>query len=68
MTVPSPCTDVCSIDEATGWCAGCQRSLEEIAVWSTLDDAAKRAVWKQLPARRAARRDAGRHGDTGTTP
>ncbi len=54
MTVPSPCTDVCSIDEATGWCRGCLRSLEEIAAWAALDDRAKLAVWKQLGARRTA--------------
>ena len=50
--VPSPCTSVCRISAATGWCEGCQRSLEEIAAWSTLDDEAKRRVWCLLPARR----------------
>ncbi|MEO6363540.1 MAG: DUF1289 domain-containing protein [Caldimonas sp.] len=68
MTVPSPCTDVCSIDEATGWCRGCLRSLDEIAAWGTLGDLAKRAVWKQLPVRRAARREAGVHDDTEAAP
>ncbi|HSI56661.1 MAG TPA: DUF1289 domain-containing protein [Ideonella sp.] len=50
--VPSPCTSVCRIGAATGWCEGCQRSLEEIAAWSTMDDEAKRRVWRLLPARR----------------
>jgi uncharacterized protein len=53
--VPSPCVNVCRIDEAAGWCAGCQRTLDEIAAWSTLDDAAKRAVWVQLERRRSQR-------------
>jgi predicted Fe-S protein YdhL (DUF1289 family) len=44
---------VCAIDAATGWCAGCLRTIDEIAAWSSLDDAARRAVWKRLPARRA---------------
>jgi predicted Fe-S protein YdhL (DUF1289 family) len=52
--VPSPCINVCQINAATGWCAGCLRSLDEIAGWSRLDEAAKRAVWAQLPARRIA--------------
>jgi len=51
VQVPSPCVDVCRIDEATGLCAGCLRTLDEIAAWSTLDDVAKRDVWAQLPGR-----------------
>ena len=51
--VPSPCTGVCRIDERHGLCAGCLRSLDEIAAWSTLDDRARLAVWRRLRARRA---------------
>jgi predicted Fe-S protein YdhL (DUF1289 family) len=50
--VASPCINVCQMDAATGWCAGCLRSLDEIAVWSRLDDATKRAVCAALPQRR----------------
>jgi predicted Fe-S protein YdhL (DUF1289 family) len=53
--MPSPCTSVCKIDPATGWCAGCLRTIDEIAAWGSLDNAAKRTVWKRLPARRAER-------------
>ena len=53
--IPSPCTSVCTLDPATGWCAGCLRTIDEIAAWGSLDAAAKRAVWKRLPARRAER-------------
>jgi len=53
--IPSPCTSVCTIDPATGWCAGCLRTIDEIAAWGSLDDRAKRAVWKLLPQRRAER-------------
>jgi predicted Fe-S protein YdhL (DUF1289 family) len=49
---PSPCINVCRMDAATGWCEGCQRTLHEIAAWSGLADADKRAVWQALPARR----------------
>jgi len=50
--VPSPCTDVCRIDPASGWCEGCLRTIDEIAAWSTLDDDAKRRVWDELDKRR----------------
>ena len=49
---PSPCVSVCSIDAASGLCAGCLRTLGEIAAWSTLDAAARRSVWLAI-ARRA---------------
>ena len=52
--VPSPCNSVCAIDEVTGLCAGCFRTLDEIAAWSLLDDADKRAVWAALAQRRVA--------------
>ena len=51
--VASPCTNVCRMDPASGWCVGCRRSLDEIAAWSRMDDAQKRAVWALLPARQA---------------
>jgi predicted Fe-S protein YdhL (DUF1289 family) len=49
--VPSPCIGVCRIDAASGLCAGCLRTLDEIAAWSTLDDASRRAVWDAIRRR-----------------
>jgi predicted Fe-S protein YdhL (DUF1289 family) len=43
------------MDDATGYCVGCFRTLGEIAAWSVLDAPAKRAVLAALPARRARR-------------
>jgi predicted Fe-S protein YdhL (DUF1289 family) len=51
--VPSPCVSVCAIDAASGLCAGCLRTIDEIAAWSVLDAATKRAIVDALPARRA---------------
>jgi uncharacterized protein len=51
--VASPCISVCRIDAVTGLCIGCARTLDEIAAWSTLDDAARRSVWTAIAARRA---------------
>ena len=50
--VTSPCVSICTMDEATGWCQGCLRTLDEIALWSVLDDDDKRAVWVELGQRR----------------
>jgi predicted Fe-S protein YdhL (DUF1289 family) len=52
--VPSPCINVCRMSARTGWCEGCLRTIDEIAAWSALDDAARQAVWQALEARRAA--------------
>jgi uncharacterized protein len=52
---PSPCIDVCRMNPQTGLCEGCLRTLDEIAAWSTLSPAGKRAVLAQLPGRGALR-------------
>lgn len=49
--LPSPCTSVCRIDDERGLCEGCLRSLDEIAGWSRMDDAAKRGVWRTIGLR-----------------
>jgi len=51
-TVASPCIGVCRMDEASGLCAGCLRTLDEIALWAVLDDDDRRAVWGALAQRR----------------
>jgi predicted Fe-S protein YdhL (DUF1289 family) len=47
----SPCIDVCRIDLATGLCEGCLRTIDEIAVWGSLDAAGRRAILDRLPQR-----------------
>jgi hypothetical protein len=54
--VASPCISVCTLDEKSGLCVGCFRTLDEIAAWSVLDADAKRGVLAALPARKAASR------------
>ena len=50
--VVSPCIGVCAMDEASGWCRGCLRTIAEIAAWGAMSDAERRAVMHLLPARR----------------
>ncbi|MCC6783674.1 MAG: DUF1289 domain-containing protein [Planctomycetes bacterium] len=53
----SPCIRVCELDATGRLCTGCMRTVEEIAAWSGLDDAAKREVLERAKERRAARRE-----------
>ena len=50
--VPSPCINVCRMSEASGLCEGCWRTLDEIGIWSVLEDDEKRAVWQLIDERR----------------
>ena len=66
--VPSPCINVCRMDAASGWCEGCLRTLDEIALWGQLDDAGKLAIRAQLPARRLQQRQQRLRRDTPPSP
>jgi len=52
--VASPCSNVCRMDAASGFCEGCLRTIDEIAAWSTMSDAQKRDVLERLAPRRSA--------------
>lgn len=49
--VPSPCISICRLDPVTQLCEGCFRTLDEIAEWSRMGDAGKRAVWRRIGER-----------------
>jgi predicted Fe-S protein YdhL (DUF1289 family) len=69
--VASPCINICRMHEATGWCVGCLRTLDEIAGWSRLDEDARRAVLHSLRPRRVTWRAlqvADRLSGAGETP
>ena len=50
----SPCIEVCSIDEGTGYCVGCGRTRDEIADWPRMTPEEKRRVLAQLEERKSA--------------
>jgi hypothetical protein len=52
--VPSPCVNVCRMNDATGLCAGCLRTLDEIACWSGYTREEKLAVRARAEARKHA--------------
>ncbi|HEU0043472.1 DUF1289 domain-containing protein [Sphingomonas sp.] len=54
VDVASPCIGICVMDDASGWCEGCGRTLDEIAGWLTMTRAQRDAVMAALARRQAA--------------
>ena len=56
MSIKSPCVLLCSIEETTGYCHGCGRTIEEISNWLTMSDAERDALMNvELPKRMEGR-------------
>ncbi len=51
-SIPSPCISVCQLDDATGLCMGCHRSIDEIRDWPILSVEEKQAVLAAIETRR----------------
>ena len=49
--VESPCVDICVMDDESGWCLGCGRTIDEIACWGETTPERRAAVMDELPAR-----------------
>ncbi|WP_071798934.1 DUF1289 domain-containing protein [Natronohydrobacter thiooxidans] len=49
--IESPCVKICVIHPESKLCAGCLRSLDEIADWSRMSAEARREIMAELPAR-----------------
>jgi predicted Fe-S protein YdhL (DUF1289 family) len=68
VPVASPCISVCRMDDATGLCVGCLRTLDEIAAWGALDDATRRMVLRAIGERRVTAARNGTSGEVRRTP
>ncbi len=64
MSVPSPCTNICRMSPDTGWCEGCQRTIDEITRWSRTTDADRRSILAALTERREWLGQAGQTAET----
>lgn len=51
LFLETPCVNICLLDNETGLCVGCGRTLAEIAGWAGMSDAERRAVMAALPMR-----------------
>ncbi|ENO75091.1 DUF1289 domain-containing protein [Thauera sp. 63] len=59
MSLASPCINVCRMSPETGWCEGCQRTIEEIARWSRTTDEDRRSILAAVAERRVWLEEAG---------
>ncbi len=46
-SLETPCVNVCLLDEETGHCVGCGRTIAEIAGWATLSDGGGAPSWRR---------------------
>jgi predicted Fe-S protein YdhL (DUF1289 family) len=51
-SVPSPCISVCQMEESTGLCLGCRRTIDEIRDWIVLLPEEKQAVLARIADRK----------------
>lgn len=51
--VATPCNKVCFVDDASGFCLGCFRTLEEIAGWTAYPEAERDRLMAALPSRQS---------------
>ncbi|HWU25211.1 MAG TPA: DUF1289 domain-containing protein [Rhizomicrobium sp.] len=49
--VSSPCIKLCTMDARAGVCAGCGRTLDEIARWGSLTEKERLAIMQTLGPR-----------------
>ena len=49
---PSPCISVCQIDDVTGLCLGCRRSIDEIRDWIIMPREEREKLLEALAQRR----------------
>lgn len=61
----SPCVGLCQMDGQRRYCRGCGRTLDEIASWSRMSVAEKRAVLQRLDGRGDDEAAANKHGAEG---
>jgi predicted Fe-S protein YdhL (DUF1289 family) len=53
--VKSPCIDVCKIDYESGYCIGCNRTIEEITNWSILNDQQKKKILTKVKSKNTSK-------------
>ena len=49
--VPSPCIDICDLDDAS-ICVGCYRTIDEIVAWGSLNNNKKAEILELVDTRK----------------
>jgi uncharacterized protein len=52
MSVTSPCNSICKMDENTGLCMGCWRTIDEIIAWGSRSDDVKKEILALIKLRK----------------
>lgn len=55
--IASPCIEICVMNEQSGYCRGCFRTVDEIAGWGSFSGDRKAAILRELAARRPTDED-----------
>ncbi len=53
QTIESPCISICELDAVSGYCIGCLRTREEIAIWGRADSSTRLEILDKLRDRLA---------------
>ncbi len=54
QALASPCIDICRMDDRTGFCLGCFRTIDEIVAWSAASNDQRRKILVGIERRRCA--------------
>ena len=54
--LPSPCISICKLNKSTGYCDGCFRTEDEIALWPSMTDEDKLNMLNILRQRQGIKR------------
>jgi len=49
--IDTPCEQICIVDQPSGLCRGCGRSLAEIERWTAYSDGERNVIMDELPRR-----------------
>jgi predicted Fe-S protein YdhL (DUF1289 family) len=49
-TPDTPCIAICSTSQGDEKCKGCGRSFDEVQLWTAMEPAQKRMVWRRITA------------------
>jgi uncharacterized protein len=49
--IETPCEQICIVDQPSGLCRGCGRSLAEIERWTAYSDGERSHIMAELPRR-----------------
>lgn len=51
----TPCVGICLIDPITGFCRGCDRTIDEISNWSRYSDEEAKSILSEIEKRKFSR-------------